>query len=287
MSEGMTIKAIAPWFGGKRTLAPEIVRELGPHNAYWEPFCGSMAVLMAKAPCKMETVNDLHGDLINLARCLQSATIAPGVYRRLRRLFFHEDLIGEAKEQTDKPFDGTLDPERAYWFFVRSWVGRNGVAGTKDYNTNFCRRFTSNGGGPATRLASAISSIPAWRRRMRCVQILRMDGFDMLDRLEDKDGAAIYVDPPYITKSAKYVHDFSWKYHRRLALALGRFHHTRVVVSYYEHPDLNALYPTWTRRAVSVTKAMCSQGQRDRKGGAVIAPEVLLINGPSYAQEDE
>lgn len=42
------ITAIAPWFGSKRTLAPRIVAELGSHRAYWEPFCGSMAVLLAK-----------------------------------------------------------------------------------------------------------------------------------------------------------------------------------------------------------------------------------------------
>jgi len=46
--DDMSIKALAPWFGGKRNMAPMIVQELGPHNSYWEPFCGSMAVLLAK-----------------------------------------------------------------------------------------------------------------------------------------------------------------------------------------------------------------------------------------------
>lgn len=35
----MKIKAIAPWFGSKRTLAPRIVEELGKHFAYWEANC--------------------------------------------------------------------------------------------------------------------------------------------------------------------------------------------------------------------------------------------------------
>lgn len=48
MIEEMKIRAIAPWFGGKRTLAEEIVRELGKHTQYFEPFCGSAAVLFAK-----------------------------------------------------------------------------------------------------------------------------------------------------------------------------------------------------------------------------------------------
>jgi hypothetical protein len=62
----LKIKSIAPWFGGKRTMADEIVTQLGPHASYWEPFCGSMAVLLAKPESQHEHVNDLHGDLINL-----------------------------------------------------------------------------------------------------------------------------------------------------------------------------------------------------------------------------
>lgn len=53
-------------------------------------------------------------------------------------------------------------------------------------------------------------------------------------------------------------------------------------MSYYDHPDLADMYPGWTKVLVPVTKAMASQGQRDSVGKKVIAPEVLLINGPSY-----
>ena len=31
----MKVKAVAPWFGGKRTMAPRIVEEIGKHRAYW------------------------------------------------------------------------------------------------------------------------------------------------------------------------------------------------------------------------------------------------------------
>ena len=68
---GAAIGALVPYFGAKRTLAPAIVEELGPHVAYWEICCGSMAVLFAKEPSRTEVVNDLHGDLVNLARVVQ------------------------------------------------------------------------------------------------------------------------------------------------------------------------------------------------------------------------
>ena len=79
------LNAIAPWFGSKRSLAPKIVELLGDHTAYWEPFCGSLSVLLAKPPSQQETVSDLHGDLINLARVLASED-AVDLYERASRI---------------------------------------------------------------------------------------------------------------------------------------------------------------------------------------------------------
>lgn len=116
---------------------------------------------------------------------------------------------------------------------------------------------------------------------MREVSILSMDAFELVERIEDAAGVVIYVDPPYLVKGAKYLHDFKASDHQRLATALGRFTKTRVVVSYYAHPDLEGLYPGWTVRNCSMTKSLVSAGMRDKRG-VVEAPEVLLINGPSY-----
>src|SRR3954464_10186721 len=94
-SEEMKVTAIAPWFGSKRTMAPIIVEELGSHRAYFEPFCGGMSVLLNKPIVGHETVNDLHRDLINLARVIQDGTLGPKLYRRLRRVVLHEELLAD------------------------------------------------------------------------------------------------------------------------------------------------------------------------------------------------
>lgn len=276
----MLISALAPWFGGKRTLAPRIVDALGPHRAYWELFAGSMAVLMAKPQATMETVNDLHGDLVNLARVVRHPQLGPSLYRRLRRTWMHIDTFHEAAEpiRADRHWDDDEPSvDRAWSYFVVSWVGRNGVAGTSSYNAGFCKRFTKNGGHAAKRFASAVDSIPAWRRRLRNVTILREDAIGLLDRIEDADGVAIYLDPPYLEKGAKYDHDFVSEDHRRLAESACRFRKTRVVVSYYDDPTLDEMYEGWTKIDCTTTKAMVNQGRRD-KLGAVKAPEVLLVN---------
>lgn len=80
------------------------MKELGKHTQYFEPFCGSMAVLFAKQPSQKETVNDLHGDLINLARCLQDKATAVQLYEKLSTTLFSQDLLelGIDQRQTAK-----------------------------------------------------------------------------------------------------------------------------------------------------------------------------------------
>lgn len=285
MTAAPAITALAPWFGGKRTLAPRIVAELGDHRVYWEPFCGSMAVLLVKPSCVMETVNDLNGDLVNLARVVQCPRLAPALYRRLRRVITSKALLDEAaaacKERGRVPATSRPDIDRAFEYFTTSWLGRNGVAGTSSYNQGFSRRFTANGGHAAKRWDSAVSSIPQWRRRIRNVTVLNDDAFGLIERIDDAEGLAIYCDPPYVVKGARYIHDFAEGDHERLAGLLGRFRSARVVVSYYEHPEVRRLYRGWTFVSCPVAKALVSQAKRS-KGNDVTAPEVLIINGPSH-----
>ena len=280
------INAIAPWYGSKRTLASVIAEELGPHSCFWDVFCGSMSVLLGKPKVRTEAVNDLHGDLINLARVIQHPILGPALYRRLRRTWFAEQLFEDSHKAAVGKFDGnTPDVRRAYHYFVASWMGMNGTAGTATTNRNFCKRFTDNGGGPATRWESAVRSIPSWRERLRGVTILRSDGFELLTRIGDDKDTAIYCDPPYLKKGAKYVHDFTAADHAKLATALHRFKKARVVVSYYDHPKLAELYRGWTVRRVDAPKAMANSGKRE--AGGETAPEVLIINGPSYVESTD
>jgi DNA adenine methylase len=249
-----------------------------------------MAVLMSKPQCRQETVVDLHYDLINLANVIKCETTACALYRRLRRTLMHEDVMREAfailKTVPTAPYGEMLDAGRAWAFFVNSWMGRNGSVGTEGHarTATFCIRYTANGGDSATRFRGAVESIPQWRRRMRNVTILNRDAFEVIKKIADEPGCVIYADPPYLIKGSKYVHDFGEGFmgeddHGRLAAALKSFKSTRVVVSYYDHPRLADLYPGWTRVLRTMNKNMAATN-----GDAKDAPEVLLINGPSYAE---
>lgn len=300
------IKAIAPWFGGKRTMAPLIVQELGKHTQYFEPFCGSMAVLFAKQPSQKETVNDLHGDLINLALVLQEEESATWLYEKLQRVLFADKILRGAIDwiQSDnsalngrKAYESKMRNERAYRYFLACWMMRNGVAGTQRMEYQIAVRWTKGGGSPTVRWKNAIESLPGWHQRLSNVVILSRDAFEIIDRFEDVAGTAIYCDPPYFSssrsgfgkhgKGSKYEHEFEHDNplfgddHSRLAEILRRYRKARIVVSYYDCPEIRRLYEGWT--FVGHTRQKNLHVQNGPAQGKKEAPEVLVINGPSYA----
>lgn len=283
----MKIKSIAPWFGGKRTLAPRIVEELGEHDYYFEGCAGSMATLFAKEPSHHETVCDLHGGLINLARVVQKEDLAVELFNRLQRTMYGDDVFAESKAWLAK-WESQIEDARtadepsipwAYHYFLCSWMGRNGVAGTERVNYQIATRWTAGGGSGPLRFRNAIDSIPEWCDRTRNVHILKRSVFDVLPKIEDADGVSIYADPPYLEEGGLYLHSFSQTQHRQLAEQLRRFTKARVVVSYYAHPLLAELYPGWTVVDCSRQKHLAVQNKRGTVRAS--APEVLLINGPS------
>jgi DNA adenine methylase len=284
----MIVKAHAPWAGCKRLLAPRIVELLGPHHAYWEPFAGGAAVFYAKVPCRIEVLNDLHGDLTNLVRIIADRKLGPMLYRRLRRTMFCQEIHADACAR----LEAERDPlERAYLYFIKLWMSWGGVAGTKRGGHKTSIRYTNSGGHQATRFHSAVASIPAWRRRLQHATILNTDAFKLIPNIEDAPATVIYVDAPYPDNSVNYEHEFpsleaerearargddSVKGHIALADLLGRFKRTRIVISYYSCPMLDELYAGWNRHEIEVTKTIAQIAKRQSHRQR--ATEVLLVN---------
>lgn len=65
-------KPIVPWIGGKRRLAKHIIPLFQEHICYVEPFAGAAALFFMKQPVKVEVLNDINSDLINLYRVVKN-----------------------------------------------------------------------------------------------------------------------------------------------------------------------------------------------------------------------
>ena len=290
----MPVRAIAPWFGAARLTAAEVGRELAGSEWVGVPFAGSMSEL-AEIKCRSICVSDLHRHVINLARAIAAPVeyFRPWV-RLLSDAPFHPDLLRKAQEfcraneprnypeDQDDQHWRPADMDAAYWYFISCWMGRSHKAGTVDeFNGALSMRWNGNGGDSNTRYRSAVSGIVAWRRLMRRCNFHTRDAFEFLDKCNDEDGIAIYVDPPFPGPGEKYRHKFAEADHRRMAAKLATLKHIRVVCRYYEHPLVAQLYPEalgaepgngrWTWRRIT--------GGRTQTNAA--APEVLILNGPS------
>ena len=63
---------IVPWMGGKRRLAKHLLPMFPPHSCYVEPFAGGAALFFLRTePAKVEVLNDINGQLVNLYRVVQ------------------------------------------------------------------------------------------------------------------------------------------------------------------------------------------------------------------------
>ncbi len=68
------VSPAAPYVGGKRILAPEVIKRINAvaHNTYAEPFVGMGGVFFRRTQCpRAEVINDLNGDVANFFRILQ------------------------------------------------------------------------------------------------------------------------------------------------------------------------------------------------------------------------
>lgn len=294
------LRVVVSYFGAKARLAPEIARQLGPHRARYEPFAGGLSVTFACPPCSNEVVNDLNGDVVNLAAVIASERWED-LRERLSRTLCCDGLVlgsiealasitkaltfGSKRGAIDVSRVGDAQVEWAYHFAVASWLSReNGLIGARVPRTA-SRGFTTASSGPQRRLPRLVEALPWMHDRLRRTAIWSIDALSLIAKVRDEDGAVIYCDPPYLraTRPSSYLIDVptdpmkeeAW--HAELAEALRRFRKTRVVVSYYDHPLIHRLYRGWTIVPLKVRRIV---GKADRcVAGSLAAPEVLCING--------
>ncbi|MBX3352118.1 MAG: DNA adenine methylase [Phycisphaeraceae bacterium] len=284
--------SLLPYYGSKRRLAPKIVHQLGEHRAYYELCAGSMALLLAKPRARPEIVVDLYGAIVNLARVVASPRWCD-LRRKAARTLIHESVFKAAVQRERE----MLDPETGLWPVAPSseareitdahvdaayltlllgWQGRSGVAGRPNSHS-FGVHWSPGASNPWPNVAR---SIRFWHQRLAGVEILQRDAILVAERIPDKPGVAVYCDPPYIVEGGQYHHAFTREQHEGLAAALTSKRHARVVVSYFDHPWLDELYPRergWIKHPVPQTNTLGGSSPGLRKA---VLPEVLLINGP-------
>jgi len=67
------VMAPVTWYGGKGNIVKKIIPHIPEGYPYVEPYCGAASVFWhLSPPRKVEVLNDIYGEIINLFRVLQN-----------------------------------------------------------------------------------------------------------------------------------------------------------------------------------------------------------------------
>lgn len=237
------MKPPMPYFGGKHTIAPSLVSLLPAHEHYVEPFAGGLSVLLAKSPSKMETVNDLDGDLMNFWRVLRDR---PDDLIRACALTPHSRTgFLEARERPE----GLDDLERARRLWVHLSQSRS-ASGRRTGWRYYVDPHGSSIGMPGY-IEGYVDRMAAVAQRLHRVSLESRDALEVVAEYGRHRNALLYVDPPYLgsTRSSRsYVHEMPREdQHRDLAAALHECK-ASVVLSGYASALYDDLFADWPVR---------------------------------------
>ncbi|MGH9175670.1 MAG: DNA adenine methylase, partial [Vicinamibacterales bacterium] len=229
------------WYGGKFSHLDWLLPLLPECHHYCEPFGGSAAVLLNRAPSPIETYNDLDGEVAGFFRVLRDQK--EELVEAIGLTPFSREEFAVACE-----FDADLNPlERARRFYVRARQVRTGLAQRASLGRWANCKLTSRAGmsGVISRWLGAIEMLPQIAERLLRVQIENRPAIDVI-QLYDSATTLFYCDPPYVHEtrgdSKAYAHELSDKDHRELAAVLSGVK-GRVAISNYDCPLMNKLYP--------------------------------------------
>jgi len=268
------VKPPVAYFGGKIMLGPAIADLLPAHRHYVEPYCGSLAVLLAKAQSAHETVNDLDQRLMTFWRVLRDR---PEELARVCLLTPHS----RAEHQAAIPLDATDELELARQVFIRLTQGRSGVLRQSGSGWRYFVKPTGTTSMPDYLVAYFDRLAPACER-LQHVSLEALPALDIITKYGAEPDALLYVDPPYLGTTRQrtwdgYQHEMrSEADHRELAEALHAARSAVVLSGYASDLYDRDLYAGWDRHTFAA-----GTGQGEGWGNRT---EVLWSNRPLGAQ---
>lgn len=258
-------RPIIPWMGGKRRLAKHILPQLPVHRCYVEPFAGGAAILFLKEPSKVEVLNDINGELVNLYRVVKHHL------EEFLRQFKHALVSRQIFEWQKMTNPETLtDIQRAARFYYLQKL----AFGAKSHGQHFGTAATAP---PRLNLLRIEEDLSMAHLRLARVYIEHLPWDQCIDRY-DRPTTLFYLDPPY-WGTAGYGQDFGLKQYRALADRMRRMK-GKALLSINAHPTMQEVFSDFPSETLHL---------RYTVGGTTRAKETseeLLIRNYRLSQND-
>ena len=251
-----TTAPIVPWIGGKRRLAKHILPLFPAHTCYVEPFCGAAALYFLKEPTKVEVINDVNGELVNLYRVVRHHLEE---FVRLFKWALTSRQILKWLQIT--PVETLTDIQRSARFFYLQKMAFGGRVDGQSFGT-------ATTSPPKLNLLRLEEDLSAAHLRLSRTYIENLDWADCI-RKYDREHTLVYCDPPYWGTEGYGVEFDLHQYQRMAELAKSIKGH--MIISVNDIPEMRQAFEGLTFERVDINYIVGGASRsKDRKGELII-----------------
>ncbi|AFA50242.1 DNA adenine methylase [Acetobacterium woodii] len=244
------MKTVLKYPGSKWSMTSWIINNFPAcyeDMTYLEPYFGSGAVFFNKKRSKVETINDIDTNVVNLFKVIREHP---------DKLASLVEMTPWARDEYKLSYISVDDPiENARRFLVRMWMAIGAKSSDKTGFRNNIKGFNGNLSHWHNRLPQRIMEVT---ERLQCsnnciVQIENQPAIRIIERY-DRDNVLMYIDPPYLlsTRSKRiYKHEMKDQDHEKLIDVLIN-HKAFIIISGYDNDMYNDLLRGWSKQYANV-----------------------------------
>ncbi|BBQ83827.1 TPA: DNA adenine methylase [Escherichia coli] len=218
---------IVPWIGGKRRLAKHILPLFPAHTCYVEPFCGAAALYFLKTPSKIEVINDINGELVNLYRVVKHHL--EEFVRQFKWALVSRQIY---KWLQDTPEETLTDIQRAARFYYLQKQAFGGKVADHTFGT-------STTSAPRFNLLRIEEELSMAHLRLSRTLIEHLDWYQCIERY-DRPHTLFYCDPPYWGTEG-YGVEFGLENYDHMA-ELARSTKGKMIISVNDIPEMRQAF---------------------------------------------
>lgn len=253
-------KPIIPWVGGKRRLAKQILPLYPKHQCYVEPFAGGAALLFLKPPSKVEVLNDINSELVNLYRIVQNHL--EEFIRQFKWALSSREIF--KWEQMKRP-ETLTDIQRAARFFYLQKLAFGGRVQGQSFGT-------ATTSPPHLNLLRLEENLSQAHLRLSSVLIENEPWQNVIKRY-DRAHTLFFCDPPYWQVEG-YGVDFPLDNYQQLA-DFAKSIKGKMIITLNNHPDMRELFSGFKIKTAEIEYSLgLDKPAKKRK----VSTEMIITN---------
>ena len=250
-----TAMPIIPWIGGKRRLAKHILPIFPAHECYVEPFCGAAALYFLKEPVKVEALNDVNGDLVNLYRVVQHHL--EEFVRQFKWALSSRQIF---KWLQITPEETLTDIQRAARFYYLQKMAFGGKVEGQTFGT-------ATTAPPRLNLLRLEEELSAAHLRLSRAYIEHLDWAACI-RKYDRPHTLFYLDPPYFGTEG-YGVAFGLEQYAQMA-DLAKSIKGKMIISVNDIPAMREAFKGLPMERLEINYSVGGAGRSKAKAGELL-----------------